>query len=525
MNDAKDEVSENETLIVGAGPAGLQLGALLEQAGRKYRILEAGATPGTFFRTHPRHRKLISINKIYTGYDDPEINLRWDWNSLLDEGEAPRFTDYSKRYFPSADTLVDYLCDFAKYHGLAIDFGVRVARVSKPDGRFLVETDDGRRYGAERLVMATGVNALYVPPIPGIELAESYEDAPSDPQDYADQHVLILGKGNSGFEMAGPLIETAAVIHLASPESIKMAWQTHHVGHLRALNNDFLDTYQLKCQNAVLDARVESIRRRDDGRLAVEVTYSHAAGEREELVYDRVINCTGFRFDDSIFDESCRPAMVINDRFPAQKSTWESTNVPDLFFAGTLMQVRDYKKTTSSFIHGFRYNIRTLHRLFEQRYHGRELPFRTVPATAKGLVDAVMARANRSSALWQQFGYLADAIVVDTVADRARYYEELPLDWLLEGGLGANAPVFAVTLEFGEKRDDPFHIERKPNPAMASDSAFLHPVIRCIEAGEILAEIHLLENLYGEWKDEHLHREPLQQFFEEQLRPALAAAG
>ncbi len=525
MDHEKGKETEHETLILGAGPAGLQLGALLRQDGRDYRILEAGATPGTFFRSHPRHRTLISINKIYTGYDDPEINLRWDWNSLLDEGQAPRFSDYSKRYFPSADTLVEYLCDFAAHHGLAIDFGVRVVRVSRTDGSFRLESERGDVYRSERLVVATGVSALYVPPIPGIELAESYEDAPTDPQDYAGQHVLILGKGNSGFEVAGPLIETAAVIHLASPEPIKMAWQTHHVGHLRALNNDFLDTYQLKCQNAVLDARVEAIRRREDGRLAVAVRYSHAAGEREELVYDRVLNCTGFRFDASIFDDSCRPELVIDGRFPAQTSGWESTNVPDLYFAGTLMQVRDYKKTTSSFIHGFRYNIRTLHRFFEQRYHGRELPSRPVSPSPWALMDAALARANRSSALWQQFGFLADAIVVDEAANEARYYEELPLDWLLEGGLETSCPVFALTLEFGAKRDDPFQIERKPDPEMAEESAFLHPVVRRIEGGEQVAELHVLENLYGEWKDERLHREPLLRFFEAQLLGELAATG
>ncbi len=525
MNDPKNEVIEHETLILGAGPAGLQLGALLERAGRDYRILEAGETPGTFFRTHPRRRTLISINKVHTGYDDPEINLRWDWNSLLDEGEAPRFTDYSRRYFPPADALVDYLCGFAAHHGLAIDTGTRVVRIARPRSRFELATADGRTYRADRLVVATGVSALYVPPIPGIELAESYEDAPTDPEDYAGQQVLILGKGNSGFETAEPLIETAAVIHLASPEPIKMAWRTHHVGHLRALNNNFLDTYQLKCQNAVLDASVESIRRRPDGRLAVAVHYSHAAGEREELVYDRVLNCTGFRFDASIFDPSCRPELVIDGRLPAQTSEWESPNVPDLFFAGTLMQVRDYKKTTSSFIHGFRYNIRTLHHLMERRYRGRELPSRPLAATPEALVEAVVARANRSSALWQQFGFLADAVAVEETAGEARYYEELPLAWLLEGRLGARGPLFAITLEFGPARDDPFHIERKPDPAMAEESAFLHPVVRRIEGGVQVAEVHLLENLYGEWKDERLHRAPLRRFFEEQLVGELAATG
>ncbi|MDJ0677957.1 MAG: NAD(P)-binding domain-containing protein, partial [Calothrix sp. MO_167.B42] len=72
-------------LIIGAGPAGLQLGYFLEKANRNYLILEAGDVPGTSFQKFPRHEKLISINKVYTGYKDMEINLRWDWNSLLSD--------------------------------------------------------------------------------------------------------------------------------------------------------------------------------------------------------------------------------------------------------------------------------------------------------------------------------------------------------------------------------------------------------------------------------------------------------
>lgn len=54
-------------LVIGGGPAGLQLAYFLEQAGRDYLLLEAGRTPGTFFRNFPRHRRLISINKPHTG--------------------------------------------------------------------------------------------------------------------------------------------------------------------------------------------------------------------------------------------------------------------------------------------------------------------------------------------------------------------------------------------------------------------------------------------------------------------------
>ena len=58
-------------------------------------------------------------------------------------------------------------------------------------------------------------------------------------------------------------------------------------------------------------------------------------------------------------------------------------NVPDLYFAGTLMQVRDFKKSTSGFIHGFRYGVRALHRMLERKYHGVEWPHTGSPPTRR----------------------------------------------------------------------------------------------------------------------------------------------
>ena len=40
----------------------------------------------------------------------------------------------------------------------------------------------------------------------------------------------------------------------------------------------------------------------------------------------------------------------------------ESATIKDPYFVGTMKQARDFKKTTSGFIHGYRYNARTLHR-------------------------------------------------------------------------------------------------------------------------------------------------------------------
>ncbi len=63
-----DVVTEkHDYCVVGAGAGGLQIARFLQEANRDYIVFEKGEGAGTFFQTFPRHRKLISINKKYTG--------------------------------------------------------------------------------------------------------------------------------------------------------------------------------------------------------------------------------------------------------------------------------------------------------------------------------------------------------------------------------------------------------------------------------------------------------------------------
>ncbi|MEU8209328.1 NAD(P)-binding domain-containing protein [Micromonospora sp. NPDC049044] len=501
----------HDCLIIGAGPAGLQLAELLERDGHDYVVLEGGPRPGTFFETYPRHRQLISINKVWTGSADPEFNLRSDWNSLLTDDPALLFKNYSTRYFPAADDLVRYLADFAR--GLNVRYDTRVTSVAKTDELFTVRAGD-QVFQARRIVVATGVSQLYVPPIEGAELVERYDTVSVEPADFVNQRVLIIGKGNSAFETADALVETAATIHLAGPHSIKLAWQTHYVGHLRAVNNNFLDTYQLKSQNAVLDGTVEQISKREDGGFRVVFRYARTVEKLRELAYDRVILCTGFRFDASIFAESARPELVIKDRFPAQTPAFESVNVPGLYFAGTLSQQRDFKKSTNGFIHGFRYATRALHHILRERHHGQPWPSRPIPATPEAIADSIIARINVTSALWQQFAVLGDVITVD--GETARYREEVPVAYLRD----AEPDVFAflITLEYGPDHDqvDPFDITvprpAENDPDAAQDAGYLHPVVRVLRDGQVVAEHHLAENLENNWDLPSVHRQPLEVF-------------
>ena len=516
--------AELEYLIIGAGPAGLQLGYFLEKANRNYLILEAGDTPGTFFKNFPRHKKLISINKVYTGYDDPEINLRWDWNSLLSDSEEMRFKNYSREYFPHSKDLVRYLNDFADQFHLKVKYNCKVIRIAKKD-KFMVIDSNDNVYSTARLIIATGFSKPYIPPIPGIELAENYTDVPIDPEDFSNQKVLIIGKGNSGFETADNLIGTAALLHIASPTPISMAWKTKYVGNLRAVNNNFLDTYQLKSQNGVLDTTINKIERQD-GKYLVSFSYTHAYEEQEDLVYDRVIVCSGFRFDNSIFDESCKPELAINNRFPAQTSEWESTNVKGLYFVGVLMHVRDYKKKQSGFIHGFRYNIQALHHILEYKYYNQELPYQLIPPTPCDLTEAILKRVNQSSGLWQQTGFLCDLIVISDEDKQARYYQELPTDYVHDSELDQHTHYYTVTLEFGydaDKMPDPFAIERihRDNADNASHSAFIHPIIRHFHSDKLICEHHVIEDLAAEWKED-VHIKPLLEFLRNQLNMQLS---
>src|SRR5262245_22378395 len=123
-----EQATTYDYVIIGAGPGGLQLGYFLQQAGRNYVILEAGSTAGTFFREFPRHRKLISVNKVYTGFDDRDLNYRWDWNSLLSDSDAMLFKQFTRRYWPDADDMVRYLSDFATHFNLNVQYATEVVK-------------------------------------------------------------------------------------------------------------------------------------------------------------------------------------------------------------------------------------------------------------------------------------------------------------------------------------------------------------------------------------------------------------
>jgi cation diffusion facilitator CzcD-associated flavoprotein CzcO len=180
-------------------------------AGRDYMVFERNARAGSFFEKFPIHRKLISLNKRNTGRDNPEFNLRHDWNSLLGNPDCVPVTNRTTERFPHADTLVEYLRDFARPQETAgrIQYGTEVQNIDRSsDG--LGFTMDVRNAAPRRdrsvhcdvLIMANGLWTVNKPAIDGVELMTGYESLPSTGEFMEAKSVAIFGMGNSAFEVA-----------------------------------------------------------------------------------------------------------------------------------------------------------------------------------------------------------------------------------------------------------------------------------------------------------------------------------
>lgn len=500
----------HDYLILGAGPAGVQMAYFFEKAGYDYLVLDRADHAASFFSHQPRHRILLSINKVHTGIEDEQINFRYDWNSLINDNQEHKFRDYSKKYFPHADDLVKYTNDFVDKFDLKVRYNTTVTRVSKnKENIFELTTQDGMMLSCKYLIVATGVPKGYMPEFEGSDLLETYDAMTIDPENYTNQRVLIVGKGNTAFEVADSLIEHAASIHLTSPRPLKLAWNSHHPGHLRAVNNNFLDTYLLKSQNGLLEAYVNHVRKSEDGKYLVSFKMTRAHGSELENAYDRVILCAGFAFDHSIFDESAKPMLCHEDRLPKMSASWESTNIENMFFAGTLMQSRDYKKTQSSFIHGFRFNVRAMFHILNERNHQQPWPSLQMACTSKEIGTHILERINRSASLWHQPRFMGDVIQLDTKNNTATYLAEVPTDFLKETDLSQHPDYLTISLEYGPDHPDfPFEFDRYADACNAHLNPQLHPIVRRFMGPKLVAEHHILEELEGRWHDD-VFTEPL----------------
>lgn len=503
-------IEHHKYIIIGAGPGGLQMGYFLRQNDRDHIILEKSTEAGSFFQSYPVHRKMISLNKKHNFFDEDEFNWRHDWNSLLSDDPEMRFTYYTDDLFPSADDYWRYLKDYAGKFALRIRYETEVTNISRPAGEpFRVRTAAGDEFTCDVLLLGLGTIEPLIPEeIEGIELATDYGDQALDLDTYKNKRVGIIGQGNSAFETADHIAGAAAIINIMSKGPIRFAWDTHYVGDLRAINNNIFDLYQLKALNAVLNPRVKKIERTPAGTLVTTHEYDYPTSPvpgtlRLTREYDIIIRCCGWRWvKESLFSPEARPETWNNGKYPTMTPMWESVNVPDLYFIGGAMTGND-KKSASGFIHGYRYNIRVLSRLIEERYEGVPYPATVMDTFAWDTVEEyVYQRVSLSPALFQLFGTLCDVVVVNSDG-RVSVRQELPVALVDTIDFG-DAHVFKLTLEFGfhHYSESSTKFLGPSDPNRPDCAAFLHPVIR-YQQGAARDEFHFGDSLLVRWDRPH----------------------
>jgi thioredoxin reductase len=411
-------------IVIGSGPGGLQVSYSLRAAGVPHAVLSADDAPGGMFRRWPFFQRLLSWTKPHApAVRGSRAYERYDWNSLLGEEEATRAIQADlmdgTSYFPSRPEMEANLARFAERAALEIRYGCRwtgtrlVETPAGPDdrSRFIIETTDGE-YRAETLVLAVGVAQPNTPPGPGMEHAYHYADVRSA-ETYAGKCVFIIGKQNSGFELANGLLPWARQLILASPSPARLSVETRSLVGVRARYAQPYEDNVLGGGVVILDGSIDGIDRLDEG---FEVRVRRAAGgEPLALAVDEVISATGF---------VC-PLLDLPDlgvttfgmsRLPRLTPWWESTTLPGVFFAGTIGQAakglqRHGIPANSGAVHGARYNARVLAGHLAETQFGA---VRERPAIAVAdLVDRVAEELTDAPELFHQRGYLARVFTAD----------------------------------------------------------------------------------------------------------------
>lgn len=273
---AQQHTEHYKYCVVGAGPAGVQLGHYLHNAQRDYILLERSCSAAAFFQKYPIHRVLNSINRRFTRSGNLEFNLRHDWNSLLDSHETVAlFGNWSRDYWPRADTLVEYINAFAapQVASNRLQFGNEVTKISTGSSamsRYVLNVqrrscesstvEDNITAGSsvrslecEVLVMANGmwqprnVTELFDGGVDGLEgLVIQYDELDTVPlSSFENKSVVIFGGGNAAMETADAIRDFARDLRLVT-RSANVMGDTHYVGHLRARRTTLFDAFQLK---------------------------------------------------------------------------------------------------------------------------------------------------------------------------------------------------------------------------------------------------------------------------------------
>jgi putative flavoprotein involved in K+ transport len=183
-----------DVVVVGGSQAGLAMAWHLARQGLRFMVLEAGPEVGHTWRSRWDSLKLFTPAQ----YDAlPGMAF-----------PAPADT------YPTKDPVADYLQAYAAAFDLPIRLNAQVTDLRRVGDDFEVRTADAT-YRARQVVVATGpFQVPFIPP-PAAKLDPSvtqlHSAAYHNPHALPEGPVLVVGGGNSGFQIAEELAATRTV--------------------------------------------------------------------------------------------------------------------------------------------------------------------------------------------------------------------------------------------------------------------------------------------------------------------------
>jgi putative flavoprotein involved in K+ transport len=184
-----------DVVVIGGSQAGLAVGYYLRQRSLRFVILDAGVEIGHVWRS------------------------RWDSLTLFTPAQYSGLPGMAfplpKDTYPSKDDVASYLRAYVLAFDLPVRLNAKVTSLYQREGAYAVATADGELTASHVVVAAGPFQVPFVPPIAG-GLAESvfqihsagYRNPAQLP---AGGHVLVVGGGNSGFQIAEELAATRSV--------------------------------------------------------------------------------------------------------------------------------------------------------------------------------------------------------------------------------------------------------------------------------------------------------------------------
>jgi putative flavoprotein involved in K+ transport len=322
-NGSEHSSDRLDAAVIGAGQAGLAMGYFLAQQGRRFAILDSAPSIGAAWRARWDSLTLFTPRR----YDSlPGLEFPGDPDG-----------------YPTRDEVTEYLERYAENFKLpiALDHGVR--SLSRTDDSFVLDLEDGSSIEADQVVVATG--PFQVPRIPAFaadlapEIFQTHSTGYRSPADLPAGRVLIVGGGNTGFQIAQELAATHEV-HLGVgsrqtplPQRFlgrDLFWWLEKTRVLHKTVESRLGR-RMRDRDTLIGSSPRSARRAGVHMKPRAVSVSGRTvsfADESTLDVEAVIWATGYHFDHSWID------LPVTDEGGALRHRRGVTDVPGLYFLG-----------------------------------------------------------------------------------------------------------------------------------------------------------------------------------------------